>query len=184
MTVTVSPRCGPLRYRQIDRLLDGTAILFQTLAEALLAMMLFANLTNIVLRNAGQDTLLWVQPATQMLMVWCVFLAFFVMYRRHLDIVLTLVIERFGQTGLKLSRALTAVAGLIVVGVLVAEAPQIVARQRGNMEVIGLTRHWLSIPLIASSLMLCIHFVSDLIGLAAGWHKADEAAGDAEATQW
>lgn len=183
MTPTVSTRRGPAWFRVIDRLLDGVATGFQTVAEALLAIMLVINFINIILRNAGIPSLLWVSPWTGVMMVWAVFLAFFVMYRRHLDIVLMIVIARCGRIGLKLSRVLTALAGLLVVGVLLAEAPQIFARQRGNMEMIGLTRYWLSVPMLASALMLMLHFLSDLVAVLAGW-ATDEAAGDEKATAW
>ena len=43
--------------------------------------------------------------------------------------------------------------GYVVAGILLAEAPQIFARQRGNMEIVGLSRYWLSVPMLASSLI-------------------------------
>ena len=180
---TATLRGGPGWFRGVDRVLDAIASLFQTAAEAMLTFMLLANLANIILRNLGEPSLLWVSPWTGVLMVWSVFLAFYVMYRRHLDIALTILVGRFGQRGMKLSRGLTAVVGLLVVGILVAEAPQILARQRGTMEIVGLTRYWLSVPLIASSAMLVIHFLVDLVALFAGW-AAPVPAGDEEAAQW
>lgn len=183
MNASVSTRRGPHWFRLVDRVLDGMTTVFQRAAEGLLAVMLAINIANIILRNIGQDSLLWVSPWTQVLMVWSVFLAFYVMYRRHLDIVLMIVVGRCGRIGLKLSRILTALAGLLVVGVLLAEAPQIIARQRGTMDLIGLTRYWLSLPLLASAVMLCLHFLVDLVALLAGW-ASDEGSGDKEALQW
>lgn len=183
MNPTVSARRGPPWFRLIDTLLESVASLFQFIAGSFLAIMLVINIANIILRNIGQPSLLWVSPWTQVLMVWSVFLAFYVMYRRHLDIVLLIVVRRFGHVGLILSRTLTAFVGLVVVGILLAEAPQILARQRGTMDLIGLTRYWLSIPLLISSFMLCLHFLSDLVALFAGWANED-APGDEEATQW
>ena len=116
-------------------------------------------------------------------MVWAVFLGFFVMYRRHLDIVLGLVIDRLGPFGRRMARVLTALAGLAFTLILLAETPQILARQRGTMELIGLTRYWLSLPLLASAAMLTLHFLTDLIGVLAGWAD-DDAPGSEEAAQW
>lgn len=93
------------------------------------------------------------------------------------------VMGRFGHIGVKLSRILTAIAGLVVVGVLLAEVPQVLTRQRGAMDLIGLTRFWLSVPLIASALMLFVHFLFDLVALLAGWAD-DETPGDEEAMSW
>lgn len=183
MKNAVSSRRGPPWFRLVDRVLETVAEIFQILAECFLAIMLVINFLNIVLRNLGFPSLLWVSPWTQFLMVWAVFLAFYVMYRRHLDIVLMVVMGRFGHIGVKLSRILTAIAGLVVVGVLLAEVPQILTRQRGAMDLIGLTRFWLSVPLIASALMLFVHFLFDLVALLAGWAD-DETPGDEEAMSW
>lgn len=183
MTHTSPARTRPPWFRAIQRFLDVVAGLFQTVAEALLAIMLVINFANIVTRNAGLPSLLWVSPWTGVLVVWAVFLAFYVMYRHHLDIALTIVTQRFGRSGIRLSRLLTALAGLLVVGILLAEAPQILTRQRGNMEMVGLTRYWLSVPLLASALMLALHFLADLVGVLAGW-VGDDPAGDERAAAW
>ena len=183
----ISVNHGPSWFRVVDRVLDCIAGIFQAVAGSFLAIMVTINLVNIILRNLGQPSLLWVSPWTGLLMVWSVFLAFYVMYYRNLDIVLMIVIQRLGVIGLKFSRLLTALAGLLVVGILLAEAPQIFARQRGTMELIGLTRYWISVPMLASAFMLCIHFVVELVALAAGWsrlnHSADISAIQ-EASQW
>ena len=70
MTTHRPPNCGPAWFRGANRLLDGAAGLFQTAAELLLTVMLVINFANIVLRNIGQPSLLWVSPWTLVLMVW------------------------------------------------------------------------------------------------------------------
>ena len=174
---------APKWVRTVDAILDGAATVFQGGAMLLLVLMLAFNFANILLRNAGADSLLWVSPWTGVMMVWSVFLAFYVMYRRRLDIELMILIDRFGRRGRLFSRVLTGIAGLVVAGILLAEAPQIFARQRGNMEIVGLSRYWLSVPMLASSLMLLIHFIFDLICIPAGWSR-DEPAGDEGAAAW
>jgi len=183
----ISANHGPRWFRAVDRVLDLVAGMFQAVAGSFLAIMVTINLANIILRNLGQPSLLWVSPWTGLLMVWSVFLAFYVMYHRNLDIVLMILVQRLGPVGLKFSRLLTALAGLLVVGVLLAEAPQIFARQRGTMELIGLTRYWISAPMLASAFMLSIHFVVDLIALATGWSRLSNSAetpANPEASQW
>ncbi|MFV0246311.1 MAG: TRAP transporter small permease, partial [Qingshengfaniella sp.] len=179
MTAHATAPRGPGWFRIVDRVLDSVAGLFQTSAEIMMAIMLVINMANIVLRNIGQPSLLWVSPWTGVLMVWAVFLAFYVMYRRHLDIALMILVKRFGPGGMRMARGLTAVAGLIVAGILLAEAPQILRRQRGTMELIGLTRYWLSIPLLMSCAMLILHFLAELCALCAGW-SARAGDGDEE----
>lgn len=73
----------------VDRLMDGIATVMLTGAEILLALMLALNLVNIVMRNFGFGSLPWVSAWTGVMMVWCVFLAFFPMYRRGMDITLS-----------------------------------------------------------------------------------------------
>lgn len=186
MTQTVFSPGAPAWFRQANRGLDGVASLFQAVAVAMLAAMLAINLANIIIRNVGLPSLLWVSPWTGLLMVWSVFLAFYVMYRRHQDIVLMILVGRFGDRGIKLSRILTALAGLLLVGVLLVEAPQILKRQRGTLELIGLTRYSLSIPLLLSSAFLLLHFLLDLVGIFRGWNapKAPEVTAPQGDPQW
>jgi TRAP-type C4-dicarboxylate transport system permease small subunit len=187
MAPSVLLRSGPPWFRFLNRILDGAAALFLAMAVAMLAFMLAANFANIVLRNSGHPSLLWVSPWTAVLMVWSVFLVFFVMYRRRLDIELTIVVDRLGRHGPAIARGLTASVGLVIAGVLVAEAPQILTRQRGTMEIVGLTRYWLSVPLLASSALLVLHFLAELAALAFGWtvgRPAGSAPGTETAQTW
>jgi TRAP-type C4-dicarboxylate transport system permease small subunit len=164
----------PLWFRGMDRFLDLAATLFQILAEGLLAIMLASNLLNLVMRNSGAGSLLWVSPWTGVMMVWAVFFSFFVIYRRQLDITLSFVIAKFGPKMRLTMRVLTGLCAIFVAGVIVLEAPQILNRQRGTMEIVGITRYWLSVPLIISSFLIVLHFILDIIAVLTGWHDLSE----------
>lgn len=174
---------APSWFRGVDRLLDLVAGLFQTFAEILLAVMLGCNLLNIVLRNSGAGSLLWVSPWTGVMMVWAVFFAFYVIYRRQLDITLVFLIAKFGPRVQRALRVLTGLCAILVAGVIVLEAPQILARQRGTLEIVGITRYWLSVPLILSAFFIVVHFITDIIAVLFGWLDAPVAE-DLVAPQW
>ena len=79
-----------------DAGMDRLASITLAGAELMLAAMLVINILNVALRNLGLGSLLWVAPWTGFLMVWCVFLAFFAIYRRGMDITLGFFVNRFG----------------------------------------------------------------------------------------
>jgi TRAP-type C4-dicarboxylate transport system permease small subunit len=169
--------------RAANRLLDGASGVFLVIAELMIVAMLVMNFANILLRNLGGASLLWVAPWTGVLMVWSVFFAFYVMYRRNLDIKLTFFVGRWGEGAQRKLRLLASLVGIVVTLVIVLETTQILARQRGILELVGLQRYWLSVPLIASSALLVAHFLVEAIGILGGW-RITEVPDDAEAPQW
>lgn len=169
--------------RPIDRLMDHLATVMLGGSSALLAMMLVLNLINIFMRNLGFGSLLWVSAWTGVMMVWCVFLSFYPMYRRSMDITLTIFIARLGPLANRIFHFLTAICGIIVCGLLVAELPNILARQRGELELVGLQRYWLSIPLILSSALIVVHFALEILGSLLGWRQA-RITDETEQLQW
>jgi TRAP-type C4-dicarboxylate transport system permease small subunit len=163
--------------RRFDGVMDRLAGLTLAGAELLLAAMLVINMANVALRNLGLGSLLWVSPWTGFMMVWCVFLAFFAIYRRGMDITLGFFVSRFGPGPNRIFQMIAAFCGLLVCSILVIETPQILARQRGVLELIGLQRYWLSVPMLVSSAFLVVHFAVEFVALAAGWRRvviADE----------
>jgi TRAP-type C4-dicarboxylate transport system permease small subunit len=168
---------APNWLRHFDGVMERLAAITLGGAELLLAAMLVINMANIALRNLGFGSLLWVSPWTGAMMVWCVFLAFFAIYRRGMDITLGFFVSRFGPGPNRIFQMIAAACGLLVCTVLVIEAPQILARQRGVLELVGLQRYWLSIPMLVSAALLVVHFAVEFVALAAGWRRvviADE----------
>ncbi len=178
-----SPPPKPFILRLLDRVLDGAARLFQTCAEVLVGIMLLINILNVASRNLGGPSLLWVWPWTATLMVWAVFLAFYVMYRRNVDISMSFLVERLAPVWQKAAAILAHLCGLAVVGLITLETPQILARQVGVMELVGLQRYALSIPLILSSALLVVHFLSEIASILLG-HGGIAPPDDDEALIW
>lgn len=183
MARDTNQRGAPAWLGAFDRGMDRLATVTLTGAELMLAAMLIINFLNIVVRNLGLGSLLWVSPWTGFLMVWCVFLAFFAIYRRGMDITLGFFVNRFGPGPNRVFQLIGALCGLTVCAVLVLELPQILARQRGMLELVGLQRYWLSVPMVFSAALLSVHFLVEAIALLLGW-RAATVADETEQLQW
>ncbi len=159
----------------MDSLIDGIEaglarleILFLRLANACLAVMLVANMVNIVIRMATDRGMLWVFPWTTVLFVWCSFIGLFVVYRRGTDITVDYFYERLGGVG---RTALRIFADLVVIAVLMAilvVAPKVLVTQKGDIELTGLSRWMLSVPLFVSSFLIVVDVALDLARAAIG----------------
>lgn len=152
----------------VERLLGVCEQLFLVAANALLAVMLTINLVNIASRMLFDRGLVWVFPWTTVMFVWMTFLGFFVVYRRAKDITVEFAIDRLGAGARQASRLFVDLAVLSLMGVLLWEAPDLLARQVGTIEMVGLQRYWLSVPLFVSCVLIALHFVADLAAALAG----------------
>jgi TRAP-type C4-dicarboxylate transport system permease small subunit len=182
-TTTRKGAAMPPLFRVANRCLDAASDVFAVITELMIFAMLAINAANLIIRNLGGNSLLWVWPWTSTLMVWSVFLAFFVMYRRDMDISLTFFVQRFSPATKKILKIMADVIGLAVVLVILLETPQILQRQRGVIELVGLQRYWLSVPLILSSLLLFFHFALQGLSLVLGYQKAEFVEEDGS-NQW
>jgi TRAP-type C4-dicarboxylate transport system permease small subunit len=134
-----------------------------------MAIMLVANIVNLALRNITGSGLVWVWAWTGVLFVWMTFFAFFVIYRRHVDITVEIVVLRFSRFVQFLFRLFVDLLALGVMGVILVESPRIFTSQVGVLDFVGLERYVLSIPLIASCVLIALQFLYDLIeALATG----------------
>ena len=158
-----------------NRILLWCERLFLTLANLLLGLMLVINFLNIASRFFFDQGLVWVFPLTAVMFVWMTFLGFFVVYRQGRDITVDVLIDRLGARGRRIARVAVDLAVLGLLGVVLAEAPALLARQVGNIEMVGLQRYWLSVPFFASCLLIAIHFVLDLIEALRGVPEAHHA---------
>jgi TRAP-type C4-dicarboxylate transport system permease small subunit len=102
------------------------------------------------------------------LFVWCTFLGMYVVYRRGTDITVDFIHDRLGGGG---KAALRIFADLVVLGVLgtiLMVAPEILATQEGEIELTGLPRWALSLPLFVSSFLVALDVALDLARAALG----------------
>jgi TRAP-type C4-dicarboxylate transport system permease small subunit len=112
--------------------------------------------------------ILIVFPWTTVLFVWCTFLGMYVVYRRGTDITVDFIHDRLGGGG---KAALRIFADLVVLGVLgtiLMVAPEILATQEGEIELTGLPRWALSLPLFVSSFLVALDVALDLARAALG----------------
>jgi TRAP-type C4-dicarboxylate transport system permease small subunit len=146
-----------------DRLLGRIERLFLWASCACLAVMLATNIANLLVRNITGRGIIWVWPWTGTLLIWSVFLAFFVLYRRRLDITVEYFLDRVAPAWRRAARVLISACGVLMMGVILIEAPQIIARQVGVMDFIGLERYALSIPFIASAALIALDMTLDAV---------------------
>jgi len=155
----------------IDRVegwLAALETLFLRAANACLAAMLVANMANILVRGVSDRGILLVFPWTTVLFVWCTFIGMYVVYRRGTDITVDFVHYRLGGGG---KAALRVFADLVVLGVLATillVAPEVLAAQEGEIELTGLPRWALSLPLFVSSFLVALDVALDLARAAIG----------------
>ena len=153
---------------RIDGVLARLEMLFFVVANLCLATMLVINLVNIVVRAAFDRSMIWVFPWTSVLFVWCTFIGMFVIYRRGADITVDFLYEKLGGPG---RTALRVFANLVVIAVLVAilaVAPTVLAAQRGDIELTGLRRWMLSVPLFVSAALIVVDVALDIARAALG----------------
>jgi TRAP-type C4-dicarboxylate transport system permease small subunit len=153
---------------RIETWLAALETLFLRAANACLAIMLVSNMVNILVRGVTDRGILIVFPWTTVLFVWCTFLGMYVVYRRGTDITVDFIHDRLGGGG---KAALRIFADLVVLGVLgtiLMVAPEILATQEGEIELTGLPRWALSLPLFVSSVLVALDVALDLARAALG----------------
>lgn len=142
--------------------------LFLCAANLCLAAMLVGNMVNILVRAVTDRGLLWIFPWTTVLFVWCTFIGMYVVYRRGTDITVDYFYHRLGEGG---KLAMRVFASLVVIGVLaviLSVAPKVLVAQKGDIELTGLSRWMLSVPLFVSSLLITVDVALDLARAAVG----------------
>lgn len=147
----------------MDAILARVEKVFLFLSCGCLAVMLAINIANLVVRNFAGRGIVWVWPWTGVLLIWVVFLTFYVLYRRRLDISVEYFTDRMPVRWRRAARIFSNVCAIMMMGIILIEAPQIIDRQVGVMDFIGLERYALSIPLIASAFFIAIEMVLDIV---------------------
>jgi TRAP-type C4-dicarboxylate transport system permease small subunit len=147
----------------VNRGLARVEALFLWAACLCMSSMLALNIANLLVRNFTGKGIVWVWAWTGVLFIWSVFLAFFVLYRRNLDVTLDFFLQKMPpplKSGVRLLSGLCAIAMMLVI---VLQTEQVFKRQVGVMDFVGLNRYVLSIPLLLSSFMILGHFANDML---------------------
>lgn len=158
----------------LDRALVPAERLFLWLGIACFAAMLVLNIVNLAGRNLLGIAIPWVWPWTSVLFIWTTFFSFFVMYRRRLDVSVDYVVERMPAHARFAMRIVIALLALVFVGAIIREAPEVIRRQVGVIDFVGLHRYWQSVPLLASSALIAVHFIADILMALGG--RAEHSA--------
>jgi TRAP-type C4-dicarboxylate transport system permease small subunit len=99
--------------------------------------------------------------------------------RRAAFAITGLVDRRLPPGGRRAMRLATDALGIAVVGVVLASAPTIFATQAGVIDFVGLPRYSLSVPLLASCVLIAGDFPMDALHTLLGQeppHMSEEAA--------
>lgn len=148
-------------FRVLDRVLALAERVFFVGANLALIIILVINIANIGSRFFFERGIIWVFPWTTVLFVWMVFLGFFVIYRRNSDITVDIVYRAFPP---RVQNAVSVLTNLVIVAlmaVILWQAPNLLPRQVGNMDYVGLQRYWLAVPFYASCTLIVLEFLLD-----------------------
>ncbi|MCR4267219.1 TRAP transporter small permease [Nitratireductor sp. ZSWI3] len=147
----------------LDRILAAIDRLFLVGANAALLAMLVVTALNIASRALFEQGLMWAFPISIVCFVWMTFLGFFVVYRQNKDITVDFLLNAMPAPARLAGRMLVDIAVIAFLLILLREAPELIQRQVGNIEMVGLQRYWLSIPFFVSCALIALHFLSDLV---------------------
>ena len=145
----------------LDRFLGLCERLFTALANACLGIMLASNALNILSRAVFDKAIDWVFPYSMVLFVWLVFIGFYVFVRKGRSISVDFVLNRLTGLPHKILRLFINIAVLIVLGVILSAVPKSLHEQVGELEMVGIQRYWLTVPLFLSCALICLHAVVD-----------------------
>ena len=148
---------------RVDRLLDVCERVFLVLANTCLAVMLAINMVNISSRAVFDKGIQWVFPWSVVLFVWMTFFGFFVLYRMRRDITVDFFVDRIGPSARFATRLLVNVIILMLMAVMLWHAPQILASQAGEIEMVAIDRYFMSVPLFLSCALISVTFTIDTI---------------------
>ncbi len=152
--------------RALDALLTWADRACLTIANGLMLTMLAINLANILSRLAFDKGIIWVFPWTEVLFIWCIFFSFYVIYRRGQDVAIDVLTRRLPD---KLRAATEILVMALVIGLMALilwQATVLLPRQVGRIDMVGIQRYWLSIPLFVSCSLILTDFLLRLVRAA------------------
>jgi TRAP-type transport system small permease protein len=164
----------------VDRFLGVCERVFHVLANACLAIMLTINILNVAKRAIFDVSIQWVFGWSVVLFVWMTFLGFFVVYRKKKDITVDFIIDRLGEKAQFASRILVNIIVIALMIIMLVHAPKIMASQVGEIEMVGLERYTMSVPLFISCALILLNFVVDSAHAFRGNGAARPDSGDGD----
>lgn len=157
----------------LDDALGALARVFLWAANICLFLMLLATAATIVLRPFNVS-FYWLWPWSMQVFVWMSFIGFFVIYRLRKDIAVDFVMRRLGGWAMTASRYFAAIVVIVVMLVILWQAPLILRQQVGVIDGVimpggwELERYTLSVPLFASCALILANAVLDIVKALVG----------------
>lgn len=158
---------------RLDRLSWSLGGAFLWLANLCLLAMLGLTTATIALRPMGLAPY-WMWPWTMVFFIWLSFFGFFALYARLKDVRITFVAERLGPKGMAVTRLLSDVVALFLVGMLLMQLPAVLATSTGVYDGAvlpsgrELPRLVLSAPLFLSAALIAMTAAIDLAKMGFG----------------
>lgn len=153
---------------RIDALLGVLCRAVEGFNAVLLATMLGINAINIVVRGVADDALDWVWPWTMTLFVWWVLLALFPLYRLRKDVSIYFLLRHSRPRFERVLGTFVHLVILVAMAVLVYMGPERLASARGTIEIVGLPRWWLVVPLIFSASLVALDALVNIVAIGTG----------------
>ncbi len=147
----------------LDRILAVIDRLFLVGANAALFAMLLVTALNVASRAFLGQGVVWAFPISIVCFVWMSFLGFFVVYRQNKDITVDFLFNATPPPVRRAGRMLVDIAVIALLLIILREAPELIQRQVGNIEMVGIQRYWLSVPFFVSCGLIALHFFSDFV---------------------
>ena len=149
--------------RSVDRFLDLCEWLFRNAANAALLIILIAFTINLASRSFLGQGVAWAFPLSMVLFVWMVFLGFYAVYRKHKDVVVSVVVDALPDKGQQAVRIIADILMIALLLLILFEGPALIRRQVGMVEMVGIQRYWLSVPFFVSCGLIALHLANDMV---------------------
>jgi TRAP-type C4-dicarboxylate transport system permease small subunit len=146
----------------VDHWLASAARAMRVVATAILVLMLFLNLINMVLRLLHQSEINQIVPWTELLFVWMSFLGFAAVHHQKRDIVVDYIVRRLALAGQLAARILTDALVIVLFALALSQVPKIIDLQSGIINMVGLPRYFLSLPFFIAAALILIDALVDL----------------------
>lgn len=152
----------------VDALLGLCERIAVILANTLLVAMVAANLLTMLVRELMGKGIVSVFPATMVGFAWLVFIGFFIVYRRKADVVMAVLVGRCKGLTEKVLRTASLICVILLLGIILAQAPQVYALTSSNVEIIEFPKIWVITPLFISCGLLILECLVDLVRVWTG----------------
>ncbi len=162
--------------RGVDVFLSACDRVAIVAANAVLIVMVAANLVTMLVREVAGKGIVHVYPMTMVGFAWLVFIGFYIVYRRRADVVMAVLTSRFRGLAERLVRTAAALAGLLLLAVILREAPRVMDLSRGIVEIVELPKRWVIAPLFVSCALLMLDGLTGLLRIWGGG-AADRSKG-------